>query len=333
MNEVHKPPAAVKRRRTFYFRLIQSGESTREQRRAAGDQARALHVPGYSNSISTTPFIRPCLHTIPERTMWTNPRFTHILVALFTMNSWLAINSVWIEVPAVMQVMPEGWELHSYLNFLLTVANVVLLGMGALQKTISGKFNEENIIFGVNAFNVAAAILLPVLWNYTVVIKGRSHSVPYLIIVFIFSICCCTANVSFMPFMHKFRGIYMRTFFVGQSLAAMVPSSLALAQGVGMGSCTNVSLNGSEYKMEIRYQKENFSVTIYYWVLFCMVFISAIAFIPLASFTSSQHTDSAINKDQKKDEQQSKDIIKKEAGLDTMEEGINPKSISTSWIT
>uniref|UniRef100_A0A8C4QPE7 Riboflavin transporter n=1 Tax=Eptatretus burgeri TaxID=7764 RepID=A0A8C4QPE7_EPTBU len=217
--------------------------------------------------------------------MWTNPTFTHILVALFTMNSWLAINSIWIEVPAVVQVMPEGWELHSYLNFLLTVANVALMIM-------------EKMIFGLNGFNVAAASLLPVLWNYTIVIKGHSHSVPYLIIVFILSICCCTANITFMPFMHKFRGIYMRTFFVGQSLSALVPSSVALAQGVGMGSCMNVSLNVSEYKMELRYQEENFSVTVYFWVLFCMVLYLSNCIHPIAS-------------------------------LDTMEQGIKLKSVST----
>ena len=36
---------------------------------------------------------------------------THLLVALFGMGSWAAINGIWVELPVVVKDLPEGeWE-------------------------------------------------------------------------------------------------------------------------------------------------------------------------------------------------------------------------------
>lgn len=37
--------------------------------------------------------------------------WTHLLVALFGMGSWAAINGIWVELPVVVKDLPEGkWE-------------------------------------------------------------------------------------------------------------------------------------------------------------------------------------------------------------------------------
>lgn len=33
---------------------------------------------------------------------------THLLVALFGMGSWAAINGIWVELPVVVKDLPEG---------------------------------------------------------------------------------------------------------------------------------------------------------------------------------------------------------------------------------
>lgn len=33
---------------------------------------------------------------------------THGLVALFAMGSWISVNSLWVELPVVVSVLPEG---------------------------------------------------------------------------------------------------------------------------------------------------------------------------------------------------------------------------------
>lgn len=36
---------------------------------------------------------------------------THLLVALFGMGSWAAVNGMWVELPVVVKDLPEGeWE-------------------------------------------------------------------------------------------------------------------------------------------------------------------------------------------------------------------------------
>ncbi|PNJ08056.1 SLC52A2 isoform 13 [Pongo abelii] len=36
------------------------------------------------------------------------PVLTHLLVALFGMGSWAAINGIWVELPVVVKELPEG---------------------------------------------------------------------------------------------------------------------------------------------------------------------------------------------------------------------------------
>lgn len=33
---------------------------------------------------------------------------THLLVALFGMGSWAAVNGIWVELPVVVKELPEG---------------------------------------------------------------------------------------------------------------------------------------------------------------------------------------------------------------------------------
>lgn len=39
---------------------------------------------------------------------WRSPAVTHGLVALFAMGSWISVNSLWVELPVVVSVLPEG---------------------------------------------------------------------------------------------------------------------------------------------------------------------------------------------------------------------------------
>lgn len=39
---------------------------------------------------------------------WSSAAVTHGLVALFAMGSWISVNSLWVELPVVVNVLPEG---------------------------------------------------------------------------------------------------------------------------------------------------------------------------------------------------------------------------------
>lgn len=39
---------------------------------------------------------------------WKSTAVTHGLVAVFAMGSWISVNSLWVELPVVVNVLPEG---------------------------------------------------------------------------------------------------------------------------------------------------------------------------------------------------------------------------------
>lgn len=39
---------------------------------------------------------------------WSSAAVTHGLIALFAMGSWISVNSLWVELPVVVSVLPEG---------------------------------------------------------------------------------------------------------------------------------------------------------------------------------------------------------------------------------
>ena len=52
--------------------------------------------------------------------MSVNP-FVSLLIALFGMGSWVAINGVWAELPLLVSKAPEGWNLPTYLVLMIQV--------------------------------------------------------------------------------------------------------------------------------------------------------------------------------------------------------------------
>ena len=55
-----------------------------------------------------------------------------ILIVLFGMGSWVAINGVWAELPILVSSLPESWNLPTYLVLLIQVRicstlNIIIL--------------------------------------------------------------------------------------------------------------------------------------------------------------------------------------------------------------
>ncbi|XP_074172732.1 solute carrier family 52, riboflavin transporter, member 2 isoform X2 [Rhinolophus sinicus] len=64
---------------------------------------------------------------------------THLLVALFGMGSWAAVNGIWVELPVVVKDLPEGWSLPSYLSVLVALGNLGLLLVALWRRLAPGK--------------------------------------------------------------------------------------------------------------------------------------------------------------------------------------------------
>ncbi|XP_054840438.1 solute carrier family 52, riboflavin transporter, member 2 [Eublepharis macularius] len=206
---------------------------------------------------------------------------THVLVALFGMGSWVSINSLWVELPVVVKRLPEGWNLPAYLSVLIALGNVGPVGVTLTHHLAPGRLQERWLIQAIQVLAVGAALFLALFWHRTTAVAGEQHSLAFLVLTFLLALTCCTSNVSFLPFMYRFPPLFVRTFFIGQGLSALLPCVLALGQGVGQLECQNGTHGNAS---QPHYLDENFSATTFFWLLLGLLTISALAFAALLAW-------------------------------------------------
>ncbi|XP_069478019.1 solute carrier family 52, riboflavin transporter, member 2-like isoform X2 [Ambystoma mexicanum] len=201
---------------------------------------------------------------------------THLLVALFGMGSWAAVNSLWVELPVVVRELPEGWNLPAYLSVLIAFGNLGPIAITLAHRFAPGKLKEHWLIYSIQGMSVLAAAFLAAFWQRQVRIAGELHSLPYLLLAFILAFFCCTSNVTFLPFMYQFPQVFIRTFFIGQGLSALFPCVVALGQGIGQLECRNTSSGNAT---EAYYFPESFSADGFFGFLCAMLAVSMLSFV------------------------------------------------------
>lgn len=166
---------------------------------------------------------------------------THLLVCIFGMGSWVAINGLWVELPLLVTELPEGWNLPSYLTVVIQLANIGPLLVSLLHRFRPGCLSEVPVIFTVLGVGTLACLLIAFLWNMTSWLQGSQHSVAFVVLTFFLALVDCTSSVTFLPFMSRLPSYYLTTFFVGEGLSGLLPALVALAQGSGLTVCVNVT--------------------------------------------------------------------------------------------
>ncbi|XP_001505049.1 solute carrier family 52, riboflavin transporter, member 2 isoform X1 [Equus przewalskii] len=200
---------------------------------------------------------------------------THLLVALFGMGSWAAINGIWVELPVVVKDLPEGWSLPSYLAVLVALGNLGLLVVTLWRRLAPGK-GERGPIQVVQALSMVGTALLAPLWHHVAPVAGQLHSVAFLTLALVLALACCASNVTFLPFLSHLPPPFLRSFFLGQGLSALLPCVLALVQGVGRLECPPAPINGTPGPPH--HFPERFSASTFFWALTALLVTSAAAF-------------------------------------------------------
>lgn len=49
-----------------------------------------------------------------------------MLSVMFGVGAWISINGLWVELPLLVQTLPEGWSLPSYMSIVIQIANIGL---------------------------------------------------------------------------------------------------------------------------------------------------------------------------------------------------------------
>ncbi|NXL98565.1 S5A3A protein, partial [Tyrannus savana] len=208
---------------------------------------------------------------------------THLLACAFGTGSWVAVNGLWVEVPLLVTVLPEQWDLPSYITIIIQMANVGPLFVTLMNRFRPGLLKEVAVIYVIVSVGVIASLLLSFLWNHTSIIAGKSHSVAFLILTFFLSLVDCTSSVTFLPFMMQLQPQYTTTFFIGEGLSGLIPALIALGQGSGMSSCANVTtgnetVESTTFQLETQYLPPNFSTFVFFLLMTAMMLTCLLAF-------------------------------------------------------
>ncbi|XP_065501825.1 solute carrier family 52, riboflavin transporter, member 3 isoform X1 [Caloenas nicobarica] len=218
---------------------------------------------------------------------------THLLACAFGMGSWVAINGLWVELPLLVRVLPEQWDLPSYITIIIQMANVGPFFVTLMYRFRPGLLKEVVVIYVVVSVGVMACLLLAFLWNYTSTIAGRTYSTAFLILTFFLALVDCTSSVTFLPFMMQLQPQYLTTFFIGEGFSGLIPALIALGQGAGISICTNITrkvnitignetMESTISQLVTDYLPANFSTLVFFLLMTMMMLTCLLSFFFLA---------------------------------------------------
>ena len=214
-----------------------------------------------------------------------------ISVMLFGMATWISITGVWVEMPLLVNALPESWNLPSYLVIIIQCAN---LGpaMYAIWDKIRQKNQQARDSLIIILIATLSMLLLSLFWDHTVVIASVNRSVALLTLVSFASLASCTSSVVFLPYMARFPPVYISAYYFGQGLCGLLPGLLGLAQVVGQEpQCRNETNINDTHTINITdvtpantvyYSSPSFSVTAFFVLITVLLCFSLAAFCRLS---------------------------------------------------
>ena len=207
---------------------------------------------------------------------------TYILVCVFGIGSWVAINGTWAELPVLAITQPECYRLGTVLSVIVQVANIGPLFYALIKilwhycklKLI---YLEITSIFIIIIIGIVSCFLLSFFWSKTEKINNDSHSVVLIVLVFFLALVDCTSSVVFVPFMKHLPAIYLSSLGTGEGFSGVLPSVLALIQGSVNSSIHCREGVGTEY--DVTQLGIGYNPDIYFLLLGVLVFVCGVAFL------------------------------------------------------
>lgn len=225
-----------------------------------------------------------------------------VVVMLFSMSTWVDVVGIWVEVPLLVNTLPEGWGLPAILTILIQCANIgpatyALICKFKAQSSVTTSFLKiRNLYLSVDVIVAFVIIVISTLsiffmcffWKYTVVVAGNPRSIPLFILVSTTALVSCMSSVVFLPYMARFSAVYITAYYIGQGLSGLLPGFVGLIQGTGQEPvCINTTVNVfnettnssvTRTSLEPYYKPPLFSVDCFLGFIVCLLIVSLVAF-------------------------------------------------------
>ena len=215
----------------------------------------------------------------------------YVLFILFGISSWINMDAVRMELPFMLNQLPEGWRLPSYVVMTSQVANV-----GPMVYVIAHRFLGSRImvptIYTILALGAMATTLLAFLWQQTTNVNGLEHSTALLALQAVLAVLDCTSTVVFLSYMARFQPQYLTGLYIGEGLCGMIPALISFLQGNGLEAECIFNNNTSNYSsptsdinsgdtypdLHAVYPEPAFSVRTFLLITALLIVISGISF-------------------------------------------------------
>ena len=206
----------------------------------------------------------------------------YVLVAIFGLGTWTNLSGIWIEMPIIVSILPESWQLPAKLTLLMNSANIfpILIVFASLIFKLNTAPFEVPVNFVLLCMSITFAIAFGFLWNQTAYLFGTEQSVYLMLLCFFTAIADCLSSTTFIPFLHRYEPIYLNAYFVGEAFTSLLPALLGMSQGIGASDCVLIGNTTNEEWIEVHHQPR-FSVRTYFFLLSLLPLSALLAFTTL----------------------------------------------------
>ncbi|XP_043274229.1 solute carrier family 52, riboflavin transporter, member 3-A-like [Venturia canescens] len=209
------------------------------------------------------------------------PFVVHSLVVVFGLSAWIGVNGIFVQLPLLVLSAPEKWDLAAYVVVIIQAANI-----GPIVYTIAKKccnlVNEAICISVLLFMGTLAMGFLAFYYNQTLHIGNSRYSVAMFICVFLTALVGCTSSVLFMPYLRNSNEKYLVSYFIGEGLSGVVPSVIALFQGVGGNAECRDYKNGTvvEITADPRFPPKDYFIILFVILLTSFCTFGLLRYLP-----------------------------------------------------
>ncbi|ESO01403.1 hypothetical protein HELRODRAFT_192329 [Helobdella robusta] len=228
------------------------------------------------------------------------------LISMFSLSSWINVVGLWVELPIMVQKLPERWNLPSYMTLVIQCCNIA-----PAIYTLAGKIkcrkkqNSSNsgcsdakrdvaLPMIIILISISSALLNSFFWDRTAYIGRAERSVALMFFLSLSSVASCLSALVYLPYMARYPSVYLSAFYFGQGLSGLLPGLIGLGQGLGGNpTCANVTVWNSsclnatfsncssedvKYLLKPVYPQPKFSVQIFLILISLLLVVSFLAF-------------------------------------------------------
>jgi hypothetical protein len=168
--------------------------------------------------------------------MFSDSRYNVAKFVILGIPTWALVDGTWASLSQLVNTVPEGYEISSYLILSLTIGNLVplMLGLSLRDNSVA---TTKQVIGGILIIGLATGLMMSLFWKYTVgIYDHRQFSLPLCLLFFVVGACSSASNVTHFTFVSHYPAVNTSALATGMGLGSMVSGLLAILQGTVLNS-------------------------------------------------------------------------------------------------